>query len=288
MGTEIPELWQDIEGWLKVNAPVTAGDLNPPQPDAHRVVSEHLHRELPEALTDYLGCVPSTDEPLFGLDGPLPATAMASESAGRLGIYTYDDMPDAMGPAGTPDTRYSSDYLTLTSNGGGDALILDLRDGPRHGCVTPWDKVEGTLTAAVTLEGAGWDSLTDLLVDLRNALFMTAPFRTYFVPVITDGQLDWDFAVPRTRTHRMFEMWRENALDPTAAELIRLAGIDGLAHLDSREAVQILVELGSRQGEAEPILRAAGGALAEQALHGQVLDEDIRVLVEPAREAFSR
>jgi HEAT repeat protein len=77
------------------------------------------------------------------------------------------------------------------------------------------------------------------------------------------------------------------ALDPTSDEITRLAAIRSLVALNTREAVEALLELSARQDEAEPILREAGSGLATLQGNGvEVSEWDVRDLTQQAGDAF--
>ena len=79
---------------------------------------------------------------------------------------------------------------------------------------------------------------------------------------------------------------REVALDGTASDDSRKAAIEALVKLRSPDAVDALLELGGRPGEADAILRAVGRALASLTESGLVSQWDVRDLADPADDAF--
>ena len=87
-------------------------------------------------------------------------------------------------------------------------------------------------------------------------------------------------------TEPSYTRWREEALDRSADEAARLTAIHRLAGSDSRDAVEALLDLGNRRDEVEPILQAAGRALADLAGAGRVSEWDIRDLADATADAF--
>lgn len=87
-------------------------------------------------------------------------------------------------------------------------------------------------------------------------------------------------------TETPYQQLRRIALGRAHADDDRHAAIRSLADLRTRDAAVALLELGSRPEEPDPILRAAGTALASLLLHGLVSEWDIRDLTRPAAEAF--
>ena len=61
----------------------------------------------------------------------------------------------------------------------GDVLMVDLRDGPRHGRITEWYAVEGYFET-------GWAGTAAMLDDVADRL--DDPSRT---EIIEDGRLHW-------------------------------------------------------------------------------------------------
>jgi hypothetical protein len=88
-------------------------------------------------------------------------------------------------------------------------------------------------------------------------------------------------------TESLFDRLRRTALDPAETTASREAAIIGLANVGTREAAEILLELGGRSDDLASILRAAGRALATLHETGVPVSEwDIRDLTLPAAEAF--
>lgn len=79
---------------------------------------------------------------------------------------------------------------------------------------------------------------------------------------------------------------REIALDANAGVDSRFAAIEALAKLRSADAVDALLELGSRSDDADEILRATGKALAALIDDRLVSQWDVRNLADQAADAF--
>ena len=88
-------------------------------------------------------------------------------------------------------------------------------------------------------------------------------------------------------TRSRFDELRHVALDQGAGDTQRSAAVQELSEFGTREAAEAILELGSRPGEVELLLRAAGAGLARiQASRVSVSEWDIRDLTAPAAEAF--
>lgn len=87
-------------------------------------------------------------------------------------------------------------------------------------------------------------------------------------------------------TESTFEQARRTALDPDGSEEARSVAIGKLANVLNRDAAVALLQLASRPGEPDRILRSAGAALAELMAAGLVSEWDARDLTPPAADAF--
>lgn len=150
-----------------------------------------MGQQLPVDPADYLRVVPATWTPLFGMHFPLTAADMVAESAMRVRI-SDDILRDVDEPgveAGAPEHRFCNAFLGLTSDGCGNALFVDLRQGALHGRITEWDEVDGSYSP----EPREWSGVAPLLEDLLASLTSARPFASYFVPATRDGLLRWDW-----------------------------------------------------------------------------------------------
>jgi cell wall assembly regulator SMI1 len=87
-------------------------------------------------------------------------------------------------PAGGPAWAFDERFVPIGTNGAGDDLVVDLRPGPRRGCVKEYYHQEGALTPPVF---AGLDELLAAVLDAVRA--GTPVLRR--TPVVVDGVLSW-------------------------------------------------------------------------------------------------
>jgi hypothetical protein len=81
--------------------------------------------------------------------------------------------------AGQASFGFCTATVPICWDGGGDALVVDLRDGPRQGVVMEWAAEEGYMATA-------WDGTAAMLADV--AALLDDPART----AIVDGAvLQW-------------------------------------------------------------------------------------------------
>ena len=84
-----------------------------------------------------------------------------------------------------------------------------------------------------------------------------------------------------------YEQLRSTAVSRATPQRTRLDAIKALADLETRDAVEVLLEIGGTQDEADAILSAAGRALARLLARGVMVTEwDLRDLTPAAAEAF--
>ena len=84
-----------------------------------------------------------------------------------------------------------------------------------------------------------------------------------------------------------YDELRHIALDQAADGTQRSAAVQQLGESRTREAAEALIELGTRPGEGELLLRAAGAGLAQIQAGGVSVSEwDLRDLTASAADAF--
>lgn len=126
---------------------------------------------------------------VIGLDAAVAQTLLSRDIWG--GKEARNDSDD-LTVAGTPTWTFRPEYVFVGIDGMGGGLFVDLRPGPRHGCVRWWDKVDAD---ACRLEPLA-SGLTDLLERIAVALDGGAPVDGG-TPVASDeGYLTWELAPP--------------------------------------------------------------------------------------------
>lgn len=191
VASNVRDAWAGISEWLALNAPGTDLTLQAPESESASRVAAHMGRPLPPELVDFLETVPAShSKPLLGLHSTLLASRMIEDSIMRHQIATEiwsDEPPGDI--AGQPEHAWSRGFLALTSDSMGGALFIDLREGEMRGCVRDWDKVDGSVQHMASL----WTGPAALLESVLLALTSVEPFDRYFVPVVVDGRLEWQF-----------------------------------------------------------------------------------------------
>jgi len=162
--TAIPDVavsWARIDRWLAAHAPDRRAALNgPADEDEIRRLERTLHRSLPADLVSSWRCVDGTARRVLLIPeyyDPYPiAQALdrwrmhqrvqweicPSEFTGQVRGFLVDV---AARPAGTPGPEndmpiWIGEWLPVAGNGAGGGLLVDLRDGPLHGCVLSYDR----------------------------------------------------------------------------------------------------------------------------------------------------
>jgi cell wall assembly regulator SMI1 len=97
----------------------------------------------------------------------------------------YDVARHEAAPAGAVAGMFLPSFIPVGDDGSGCALALDLRAGPRLGCVTPYRREDADT------DGPRWTSLDALLDDVAGCLETGRP-TGYWEPVVHDGLLGWD------------------------------------------------------------------------------------------------
>jgi cell wall assembly regulator SMI1 len=177
MAGQVASLWADIRDWLDRNAPVSATQIQPPATDALITqVEAEIGRPLPADLREWWRQADGVNNPVMAFllpeaFAPMSCGDALESRAGWLEICEgspFDDEPDDE----TGDEQimdFHPLFLPIGNDTCGDFLCVDLRDGPRHGCIGMWDH-EGGWDRPLY-----WDSTTDMLTDIRDALVHGRP-----------------------------------------------------------------------------------------------------------------
>lgn len=193
--------WDRIAAWLAGHAPATSDCLNPPAADAAIADAEHtLGRPFPADLVRWWQRVDGA-RVLIGRANLFPPFYLPCGPAYMLGEWrTWQDVyldpalggPNAAGalealaetPAGSPVMVFVPAFVPIAIDGAGGNLVVDLRPGPRYGCVLGFSADSGS-------SGPHWDSVAAMLDDVATALELNTPSAGY-VPIVTaDRTLDW-------------------------------------------------------------------------------------------------
>ncbi|MEU5992469.1 SMI1/KNR4 family protein [Spirillospora sp. NPDC047418] len=207
MTSTVDESWDRILDWLARHAPATLKRIGPPAADADIAAAEEaVGAELPADLVAWWrradGSASSWSHQRFGLlPGYAPCRIEHALDRRKVwwqiwhdqmlerGWLTEKDFTRAQAnPAGTEAGMWLLAFLPIASSGGGADLFVDLRCGPRHGCVREFDKVS-------TDGEPRWGSVTAMLADIADALENHATIGGYDARPNEDGVLSWDLKV---------------------------------------------------------------------------------------------
>ncbi|MET9225906.1 SMI1/KNR4 family protein [Lentzea sp. NPDC003310] len=176
--------WTDIETWIGEKAPVLHAALLPPSSAVDVADAEEtLGRALPEDLAAWwrtfggIGentythwpLVPSMWQP-HGLAAALDCRTLMMRAISGIAFATLGEEKDYEAaalrePAGTPCVDiWLPAWLPVAADGSGYELFVDLRDGPRHGCVMEWGKYSGADGDPL------WPNVTAMLDEASRAL----------------------------------------------------------------------------------------------------------------------
>jgi cell wall assembly regulator SMI1 len=174
--SSVNEAWDRILAWLEVHAPATALCVNPPATAEEIAAVEHAAGgELPPDLAAWWhrtnGMRSRPDSGQLLPPSYLPYTIEESLGSHRLWLevaaetsdprFTEEDLRK---PAGSAALQFSPAFLPIARNGSGDDLFVDLRSGPRRGCVTEYNHEQGALS------GPCWPDIAAMLADVANGL----------------------------------------------------------------------------------------------------------------------
>ncbi|WP_412515847.1 SMI1/KNR4 family protein [Actinomadura madurae] len=201
MTPTVDESWDRILDWLAQHAPATLDRISPPAADADIAAAEEaVGVELPADLAAWWRRANGSasiwsHEPFELLPGYAPCRiehALASRKVWwqvwhdqllEQGRVTEEHFAKAQAdPAGTEAGTWLLAFLPIAGSGGGEDLFVDLRSGPRHGCVREFDKVS-------TDGEPRWDSVTAMLAD---ALENHSPIDGFDAWADEHGVLIWE------------------------------------------------------------------------------------------------
>jgi cell wall assembly regulator SMI1 len=170
-------LWHDIVEWLRRNTPATAAQIRPPATEPMIAgVEAEVGRPLPADLREWWQQADGVSMPemAFLLPGgfaPLSCHQALQFRAMSLEIAAGTEIEaEPVEVAGDDQVmNFHRLFLPIGDDTLGNSLCVDLRDGPRHGCIGEWNHEAGWDNALY------WDSVTDMLTDIRAALLDGRP-----------------------------------------------------------------------------------------------------------------
>ncbi|GAB3444446.1 SMI1/KNR4 family protein [Actinophytocola sediminis] len=182
--------WSSITTWLGDQAPTTASAVRAPaSEDDIAETRAAIGRDLPDDLIAWWRLADGMDDYRAGflipaVYQPLPVAAVRDEYQ-RWSRYTDPDCCRSDGThraAGEAGFGFCTATVPICRDLGGDVLLVDLRDGPRHGVIL-------SLMAEDGHHPTRWTTVAAMLEDVAGRLH--TPGSGYEPDVIEDGVLTW-------------------------------------------------------------------------------------------------
>ncbi|MGK5740114.1 SMI1/KNR4 family protein [Micromonospora sp. URMC 103] len=192
-GMHIPveRSWRRIITWLSRHAPVTAAAIRPPAGAAEvRRTQEAVGRFLPADLLAWWRLMDGIADANYAAGFPIPShhlpLSVAEVREWFASLSRFADQ-DCCGPggahataAGEPSVGFCTATVPICRDLAGDVLVVDLRDGARHGCIMAWWAEEGYVET-------DWAGTAAMLADTADQL--DDPRRT---EIVEGGALRWN------------------------------------------------------------------------------------------------
>jgi cell wall assembly regulator SMI1 len=275
--------WAYIVAWCEAHAPATAAAFHGPVDEAALAGAQvATGREWPEQLVTWLrwcdGADRSFDAELIP-PGFIPMGVARITQDWEMLTRIFDDLVDADEltaaeglPAGTNSPAFLRSWVPFAEDCGGSFLFVDVRGGPRHGCVCEFGDGEGYL------RGPLWDDVASMLSDVAGVLRggrWVSPFDPDYDRVrrVVDGRLSWESGpasqwrtanrpVPTPEEQRIqIEMllWEDWSDDRIAAEL----------GVPVAQVVAVRADLARQAGERQAAERNAEAEAVDQPADGE-------------------
>ena len=196
----VSESWDRIETWLSAHAPATFEALSPPaKPRGISVAEETTGLTFPEPLKESLLRHDGSND--VEVLPPFWALLSAGEIARTWELKTRingdedwddEDEEDDDVDSSDPDAEYGPwwhrEWIPFAADGCGDALVIDLRPGPRTGRVGDADHEQGCSFGRFPM----WTSFAALLDATATSLETGEPAGSYEPFVNDEGVLCWN------------------------------------------------------------------------------------------------
>lgn len=189
--------WRAVVSWCRDHAPVTAAALPAPaSAPALSAAQEATGQAWPDELLEWLSLNDGGGRPPEAFPIPpryvaLSAARIAGEWKRMTGLAaelaTAAELAAAEAePAASHSGAFLRPWIPIATDFAASLLFIDLRPGPRHGCVCQWEDGAGLTRRPL------WDDLTTLLVAIGQALKLGRWHRDDLVRRVDDGVLAWD------------------------------------------------------------------------------------------------
>ena len=205
----VRQSWGEVLGWCRQHAPVTAAAIEGPTHDqALSDAQAQTGLVWPEPLLAWLaisarvsdsfepGVIPPGFVPL-GVDDVVRSWRMLTDISARVG--RADELAQwEHEPAGSNSSEFLHSWLPIASNFANAWLFVDLRPGPRVGCVGRFEDDLGFMGPPA------WDDVAQLVgavaAALREQRWVDGQGYA-LVPTVSQGRLRWEDADEETETY---------------------------------------------------------------------------------------
>ncbi|MFI6263136.1 SMI1/KNR4 family protein [Micromonospora sp. NPDC051006] len=190
MDIPVEDSWRRIIAWLARHASVTAEAIRPPASAVEvRRTEKAVGRPLPADLLAWWRLMDGIADADYRAGCPIPShyyplpVAGVRERFASLSRFADQDCCGADGAHATVAGGRLFGFCTATVpicwDLAGDVLVVDLRDGARHGCIMSWWAEEGYVET-------DWAGAAAMLADTAGRL--DDPTRT---EIVEGGSLQW-------------------------------------------------------------------------------------------------
>jgi len=187
---DVTVAWEELMTELRRVAPAVAAAVLPPGGMSVAEAQERLGTEFTPDLVEWFGLHGGIELDykfrFLPMNWPLDLAEAVRFSAEIREIW-QDSEPRCEGDqvAGTVMETWLPQYVAVGNDGMGGELFVDLRPGPRQGCVREWERAQ-----ADDFENS-WDGLAPLLREIAAALRDGSRVGSW-TPVIVDGGIEWE------------------------------------------------------------------------------------------------
>jgi cell wall assembly regulator SMI1 len=210
----VAEAWAKVIRWCRRHAPEQARNLQPGATAESLAAAQAVTGSWPPDLVAMVSVadgvnrsvvlIPRLFVPL-GVGDIVESWRMLTGMG--AGHYSSEELVRVgSDPAGTRSFAYLPAWIPFASDFGGNHLFVDRRSGPRSGCISEWDRDEGSLRQP------RWPNLAALVDQVATSLG-TKRWRGVdgddLIPTVEDGRLRWHES----------EEWETLSWNPTAEDV---------------------------------------------------------------------
>ena len=207
----VAQAWTKVIRWCRRHAPLSAASIQPGATAAALAAAQTETGPSPADLVAMVSVadgvnrsvvlIPQLFVPL-GVDDILDAWRMLS----GMSTDVAEQARCGAEPAGTKSFIHLTAWIPFASDFGGNFLFLDRRPGPVSGCISEWERDDGSLRQP------RWPSLAALVDQVTTSLGQKR-WRDVdgddLIPTVEDGRLRWHES----------EEWETLSWNPTAEDV---------------------------------------------------------------------